>query len=414
MPRDLYDLGEIPRLGEVPRYMHAAVIRRERYGPPVKSIQLETVQVPPVGRGQVLVMVMAAGVNYNGVWAGLGTPADVIADRQKAGDPHDFHIAGSECSGVVWAVGEGVKQLRVGDHVIAGGVSWDESAPDIRLGADPTVSRSQRAWGYELNFGSFAQFTVVNEYQCHRKPPRLTWEEAGCFLAGGSTSYRQLLGWHPHTVRPGDPVLIWGGAGGLGSMAIQITKYFGGIPVAVVSSDEKADYCMRLGAHAVIDRREFDHWGRMPDFDDVPAYRDWLAGVRAFGRKFWDVLGERRSPRIVLEHPGKDTLPTSMYVCDRGGMVVTCAGTSGYNGDLDLRFLWMFQKRLQGSHAANVWQTAAIIDLVGRGHIDPCLSRVMPFEEIAAAHQLIHENNQPPGNLAVLVNAPRPGMRDLP
>jgi len=414
MTRELYGLGEVPPLGEVPRYMHASVIRRERYGPPTESMRIETVEVPPVGRGQVLILVMAAGINYNGVWAGLGTPADVIAARQKEGDPHDFHIAGSEGSGVVWAVGEGVSQVRVGDHVIVGGVAWDESAPDIRLGTDPTASRSQRAWGYELNFGSFAQFTVADEYQCHPKPAHLAWEEAGCFLGGGSTSYRQLFGWHPHTVRPGDPVLVWGGAGGLGSMAIQLTRFAGGIPIAVVSDDAKVDYCLRLGAHGVIDRRDFDHWGRMPDASDVDAYRAWLSGVRAFGRKFWEVLGERRSPRIVLEHPGRDTLPTSVYVCDRDGMVVTCAGTSGYNGDIDLRFLWMFQKRLQGSHAANVHQTASIIDLVGAGRIDPCLSMTLPFAEIDQAHQLVYENRQPPGNIAVLVNAPAPGLTDLP
>src|SRR5690606_27298754 len=123
MARELYELGEIPPLGEVPRRMYAGVIRQERYGPLMQSMQVETVEVPEVGRGQVLIMVMAAGINYNGIWAGLGTPADVIADRRRAGDPYDFHIAGSEGAGVVWAVGEGVKQLRVGDHVIVGGVA---------------------------------------------------------------------------------------------------------------------------------------------------------------------------------------------------------------------------------------------------------------------------------------------------
>ncbi len=414
MTRDLYELGEIPPLGEIPRYMHAGVIRPDRYGPPEKAMRVETVEVPPVGRGQVLVMIMAAGINYNGVWAGLGEPADVIAARRKAGDPHEFHIAGTEGSGVVYAVGEGVKHVKVGDHVIVGGLVWDEHAPDIRMGADPTTSRTQRAWGYELNFGTFAQFALAADYQCHPKPPHLTWEEAGSILGGGATTYRMLRGWHPHTVRPGDPVLIWGGAGSLGSMAIQLTHHLGGIPIAVVSDDAKIDYCKRLGARGVINRRDFDHWGRMPDASDVDAYQKWLSGVRAFGRKFWEVLGERRSPRIVLEHPGKDTLPTSVYLCDHGGMVVTCAGTSGYNGDIDLRFLWMFQKRLQGSHAANLRETAEVINLVGGGHIDPCLNATFPFAEIGDVHQLVYENRQPPGNVAVLVNSPAPGLKDLP
>lgn len=414
MPQDLYELGSIPPLGEVPRHMYAALIRPERYGLPQNAIKVEVVDVPPLGPGQVLVMIMAAGINYNGIWAGLGAPVDVIAARQKKGDPHAFHIAGSEGAGVVWATGEGATRFGVGEHVVLGSLKWDETADDIRLGTDPAVSTSQRAWGYELNFGTFAQFAVVDEYQLHPKPERLTWEQAGCYIAGGATAYRQLCGWPPHTVRPGDPVLVWGGSGSLGSMAIQLVDLLGGVPVAVVSSDDKAEHCLRLGARGVINRSEFDHWGRLPDHDDHAAYQDWLGGARAFGRRIWDVLGERRSPRIVFEHPGQDTLPTSLYVCDNGGMVVTCAGTSGYNGDVDLRFLWMFQKRLQGSHCANARETREVTNLMAAGKLDPCLSRTAPFADIAELHQLMYENAHPPGNMAVLVNAPEPGMTTLP
>ncbi|MEU4639498.1 crotonyl-CoA carboxylase/reductase [Micromonospora sp. NPDC023814] len=407
--QELHDLGTTAPLGEVPRFMHAALIRRSRYGQPAKAFEIEVVEVPPVGPKQVLVSVMAAGINYNGVWAALGAPADVIALRQKKGDPHDFHIAGTEGSGVVYAVGSEVTQFRVGDHVIFGGLQWNESAPDIRLGVDPTASRSQVAWGYESNFGAFSQYCLVDEYQCYAKPPALTWEGAGAMIGCAATAYRQLFGWHPHTVQPGDPVLVWGGAGGLGSMAIQLVSQFGGRPVAVVSSEAKAEHCRRLGAVGVIDRSEFDHWGRMPD-QDTPEYARWMAGVRAFGRKFWEVLGERRNPRIVFEHPGRDTLPTSVYLCDNAGMVVTCAGTSGYNGDLDLRFLWMHQKRLQGSHAANVRETAAMVQLAGAGRLDPCVTVAEPISEIGSLHQALYENRHEPGNMAVLIGASAPGQ----
>jgi len=168
------------------------------------------------------------------------------------------------------------------------------------------------------------------------------------------------------------------------------------------------------GAVGTIDRREFDHWGRLPDIDDADAFARWSQGARAFGRKLWDVLGERRNPAIVFEHSGEDTLPTSLFVCDNAGMVVICGGTSGYNADLDLRLLWMRQKRLQGSHYANRQQCAALNRLVAQGRIDPCLSEVFPFAAVGAAHQLMYENRHPPGNMAVLVNAPRPGLRELP
>lgn len=409
----LFELGELPPPGVVPDLMHASVIRPERYGPPEKAFRTEVVPVPALPPDKVLVMVMAAGINYNNVWAALGRPVDVIAQRTRLGDVDEFHIGGSEGSGVVWAVGERVRGLAVGDPVVLSACQWDESAPDIRLGADPMTSASQQVWGYERNYGSFAQFTVVDAYQCHPKPPNVTWEDAASFMLTGATAYRQLTGWPPHTVAPGDPVLIWGGAGGLGCMAIQLVRELGGRPIAVVSSPDRAEFCRRLGAHGVIDRNEFHHWGRLPDLADPDAFRDWLTGVRAFGARFWDVLGERRAPRIVLEHPGQDTIPTSIYLCDNAGMVVICGGTTGYHADVDLRFLWMRQKRLQGSHFANTQQCRAVVHLLGTGRIDACVSSVSSFADIGRAHQLMHDNEQPPGNMAALVNATRPGMTSL-
>jgi len=410
--KPIYAIGEHPPLGVVPERMHASVIRRERFGPPVHAFQMETLPVPRIGHRQVLVYVMAAGINYNNVWAALGKPVDVISARQKRGEPEEYHIGGSEASGIVWAVGPGVVDVAVGDRVVLSSCRWDEHARDIRHGRDPMASESQSVWGYEENFGSFAQFTCVEDYQVHRKPANLSWEQAAAYMLTGATAYRQLTHWAPHTVRPGDPVLIWGGAGGLGCMAIQIVAALGGRPVAVVSDEDKADYCRRLGAVGTINRLEFNHWGRMPDLDDAVAMADWTTGVRAFGKKFWQVLGERRNPRIVFEHSGESTIPTSMYVCDTDGMVVICGGTSGYMADVDLRFLWMRQKRLQGSHFANTQQCAAITELVARGLVDPCLSTTAPFEQVGNLHQMMYDNEHPPGNMAVLVNATQPGQKD--
>ncbi|MFF3911426.1 crotonyl-CoA carboxylase/reductase [Streptomyces sp. NPDC001848] len=413
MTKKLYELGEMPPLGDVPEKMYANLIRPERFGEPRKAFETEVIDTPRPGRGQVLVWVMAAGINYNNVWAGLGHPLDVIAARQKQGEPENFHIGGSEGSGVVFAVGEGVSGVSVGDEVVLSGGLWNEQGEDIRLGVDPTLSSSLRAWGYEANYGSFAQFALVSDYQCHPKPKNLTWESAAAFILTGATAYRQLFGWAPNTVKPGDPVLIWGGAGGLGSMAIQLVRNAGGIPIAVVSSEERAEYCRSLGAAGVIDRTRFSHWGRMPDLSDTAAYAAWMSEVRAFGRSFWEALGERRAPRIVFEHSGQDTIPTSMYLCDIGGMVTICGGTSGYAADVDLRFLWMRQKRLQGSHGFNPAQCRAVINLVASGLLDPCVSRVFDFDGIGEAHQLLHDNQQQPGNMAALVNAPRTGLTTL-
>lgn len=403
--KQIYPLGELPPLGTTPELMHAVVLRQERFGTPEQAFVVEEVPVPAVGPRQVLVHVMAAGVNYNAIWAASGKPVDVIARRQKLGVRENFHIPGSDASGIVWAVGPEVRSVKIGDEVVVSTTSFDPVAPDILLGTDQVSSTSIQIWGYETNYGSFAQYTLVEDYQCYPKPARLSWAQASCYMLCGGTAYRQLMGWPPNTVNPGDPVLIWGGGGGLGTMAIQIVRQAGGIPVAVVSNEVRAAHCLRFGAKGVIDRHEFSHWGRLPDLDDQAATNAWLEQARAFGRKFWEIVGERRGAKIVLEHPGEDTLPTSLYVCETGGMVVLCGGTSGVNGDVDLRFLWMRQKRLQGSHGASLKEYAAVNRLVAQGTLDPGLARVVPFAEAGELHGQLARNQTPPGNLAVLVGA---------
>ena len=230
----------------------------------------------------------------------------------------------------------------------------------------------------------------------------------------GATAYRMLMGWPPNTVKEGDVVLIWGGSGGLGSMAIQIVREMGGIPIAVVSSEEKFEYCMNLGAKGCINRKDFDHWGIMPHWTDDEAYGKWAKGARAFGAKIWEIVGERKSPAIVFDHPGEDTVPTSIFICDTGGMVAICAGTSGFNAVVDLRYLWMRQKRFQGSHFANDEQAGAFNQLVLDKRINPCLGQTYSFEEIGHTHQMMYEGRQPLGVMAALVSAPKAGLLDLP
>ena len=411
--KSLYELGEMPELGHVPEQMYAQVIRPQRFGEPNRAFEVEVVDTPRDLRpDEVLVYVMAAGVNYNNVWAGLGTPIDVTKNRPKDPwwpDESGFHIGGSDASGIVWAVGADVTDLAPGDRVVIHCGQWRREDPVVQSGKDPMYSPSFRIWGYETSWGSFAQFTRVQAHQCLPKPKPFSWEEAAAYMLVGATAYRMLEGWAPNTIERGDPVLIWGGAGGLGSMAIQIVRERGGIPIAVISSDDKVSFCEKLGAAGCINRKDFDHWGIPPHWTDEEGQAKWAQGARKFGKAIWDILGERRNPTIVFEHPGEDTMPTSIFVCDTGGMVVVCAGTTGYNAVSDLRYLWMRQKRLQGSHFANDEQATAFNDLVVAGKIDPCLTGTFGFDEIPTAHQLMYENRHPHGNMACLVNATERG-----
>lgn len=400
---DVVPVGQVPPVGVVPRRMHAQVVRQDRYGDPVTAFQPEVVDVPELAAGEVLVAVMAAGINYNNVWAATGQPVDQIAVRQRRGEPHDFHIGGSDASGIVYAVGDDVAGVNIGDRVVVHPGCWDGTGPWVRAGRDPMIAPSARIWGYDTNFGSFAQFTRVQAHQLLPKAEHLTWEQAAAPTLVGTTAYRMLHGWAGNTVTAGDVVLVWGGSGGLGTQAIQLAARAGALPVAVVSDPARGHYAEQLGALGWIDRRDYDHWGIPPRVDDTHAQREWSDQARRFGKQIWDIVGERKDPAIVFEHPGAATIPTSIFVCQPGGMVVICAGTTGFDAVVDLRYHWTRQKRLQGSHGTNDTQAHAYNDLVCSGAIDPCLGRVVDFDQIGAAHAAMARGEAVFGNLVARV-----------
>ena len=402
--KDLYAVGEMPPLGHVPAQMYAWAIRRERHGDPDKAMLVEVVDTPEIDAHEVLVLVMSAGVNYNGVWAALGTP---ISPFDGHGEP--FHIAGSDASGIVWKVGDKVKRWKVGDEVVIH-CNQDDGDDEECNGGDPMFSPTQRIWGYETPDGSFAQFTRVQAQQLMRRPAHQTWEESACYTLTLATAYRMLFGHAPHELRPGQNVLVWGASGGLGSYAIQLINTAGGNAIGVISDEDKRAFVMGLGAKGVINRKDFKCWGQMPTVN-TPEYKAWFNEVRKFGKAIWDITGKGNNVDIVFEHPGEQTFPVSVFLVKRGGMVVICAGTTGYNLTLDARYLWMHQKRVQGSHFANLKQASAANQLMVERRLDPCLSEVFPWDEIPAAHMKMLQNVHKPGNMAVLVQAPRTGLR---
>ena len=402
--KDLYAVGEMPPLGYVPKQMHAWTIRRERHGEPDKSMLVEVVDVPRIDSHEVLVLVMAAGVNYNGVWAALGTPISVF-DVHKA----PYHIAGSDAAGIVWKVGDKVKRWKVGDEVVVH-CNQDDGDDEECNGGDPMFSPSQRIWGYETPDGSFAQFTRVQAQQLMPRPRHLTWEESACYTLTLATAYRMLFGHHPHELKPGQNVLVWGASGGLGSFAIQLINTAGANAIGVISDESKRDFVMGLGAKGVINRKDFNCWGQMPTVN-TDAYKAWFGEVRKFGKAIWDITGKGNNVDMVFEHPGEATFPVSTFVCKKGGMVVICAGTTGYNLTMDARYVWMHQKRIQGSHFAHLKQAAAANKLMVERRLDPSMSEVFGWDDIPAAHMKMLRNEHKPGNMAVLVQAPRTGLR---
>src|SRR6188768_4534049 len=352
------DISQIATLdvepGELPPTMAAWVIREERFGEPLEAFQLEEMPVPEPGAFEVTVRVMAAGVNFNNVWAALGQPVSVFNSHPE----FDHHIGGSDASGIVWKVGEGVTRWQPGDEVV---VHCNQASyADVEVhGLDPLAAPSQQIWGYETTWGSFAQFTKVQAQQLLAKPQHLSWVESSAYGLTYFTAYRMLI--DRCKIQAGHNVLIWGAAGGLGVFATQLCKAAGANAVGVVSSAEKGELVKQLGAVDYIDRNEFK--GMMRTGKETPdEEKARFKESRAFAKHVKELLGGE--PDIVFEHVGQATFPTSVLTVKPFGKVVICGATSGFNLDFDVRYLWMKQKEIVGSHFANAWECKLANDLI--------------------------------------------------
>jgi crotonyl-CoA reductase len=375
---------------------------------PAKSLRLQEVASPVPGPGEALIAVMASAINYNTVWSAIFEPLPTFWFLRRygktgpAGARHDlpYHVVGSDLSGVVLRTGPGVFRWKPGDRVVAHCLHVDLESAD---GHDDTMlDPNQRIWGYETNFGGLAELSLVKATQLMPKPEHLTWEEAACSGLVNSTAYRQLVSRNGAQMKQGDVVLIWGAAGGLGAYATQLAVNGGALPVCVVSSREKAAVVRAMGVEAVINRTEEGY--RFWKDESTPNQSEW----KRFGTRVRELTGGEDAD-IVVEHPGRETFGASVFVARRGGTVVTCASTSGYDHHYDNRYLWMQVKRIIGSHFANYREAWAANRLIVKGLVHPTLSDVFPLHEAGKATAMIHRNAHQ-GKMGVLCLAPDQGL----
>ena len=373
---------------------------------PRKSLHVDDVPLPPLGPNECLVAVMASAINFNTVWTSIFEPLPTFvflerfAREGELGARHnlDYHVVGSDASAVVLKTGPGVTRWKPGDRVTVHCNYVDLEAPQGH--DDSMMDPGQRIWGFETNFGSLADISMVKANQLMPMPRHLTWEEAASPGLVNSTSYRMLVSPNGATMKQGDVVLIWGATGGLGGFAAQYVLNGGGIPVGVVSSPEKVELLKEVGVEHVIDRKAegYQFWD-----GDRPDQKEF----RRFGKKIRELAGE--DPDIVFEHPGRQTFGASVFVTKRGGKVVTCASTSGYEHTYDNRYLWMMLKSIIGSHFANykeAWEANRLIDL---GMIHPILSQTYALEDTAEAAYQVHQNLHK-GKIGIRVLAPEDGL----
>ncbi len=400
----------------LPDTMRAAFIRKadvdmfdglaSRDKDPRRSLHVDQVPLPPLGANEVLIAPMASAINFNTVWTSIFEPVPTFgflerfAREGELGARHDLdhHIVGSDAAGVVLRTGPGVTRFKPGDRVTVHCNYVDLEGPEGH--EDSMLDTSQRIWGFETNFGALADVAMVKANQLMPMPAHLTWEEAASLGLVMATSYRMLVGQNEARMKQGDVVLIWGATGGLGGFATQFVLNGGGIPVCVVSSPEKVALLEELGVEHIIDRKAegYSFWTD----NGEPDYGEY----RRFGGRIRDLVGE--DPDIVFEHPGRATFGASVFVAKKGGTIVTCASTSGYQHSYDNRYLWMNLKNILGSHFANYNEAWAANRLVAKGMIHPILSKTYPLEDVGEAAYQVHHNLHT-GKIGILVGATEEG-----
>lgn len=324
-----------------------AVLIEEFGGPEV--VQWKEVQDPKPKAQEVVVEVKAAGCNYNDVWARQGKPLQVALP----------HIFGSDFAGIVREVGSEVTRVKVGDEVL-------NHCGIPAMGA--LEGQEHMIWGFDNApmEGSHAQLAKIHEDNVLPKPKNVTWEEAASLPLVLVTVWRQLV--TRGGIRPNDYVLIWGAAGGIGSMAVQVCKLFGARAIAVASTDEKLEFCKRLGAEFTINRKTQD-----------------------VGEEVRKIVG-RRGVDIVFEHTGRATMALSLRLTRWGGKVVTSGATSGYEATIDLRHIFFRQIQLLGSTLGTVPELRQGLKAVVAGSIVPTIYRVLPLSEAAEAYRILEED----------------------
>jgi len=401
----------------MPESYRAAFVRREDIGmfegleteekDPRKSLKIGEVALPELAPDEAYVMIMASSINFNTVWTSIFEPLptfgflDRLGKESAWGARHalDYHVVGSDGAGIVLKTGSAVRSWKAGDKVTLHCNYVDDQDPSAH--DDSMQAANQRIWGFESNFGGLAEIAVVKANQLMPKPTHLSWEEAAINALCNSTSYRMLVSPNGADMTQGDNVLVWGASGGLGAYAVQYVMNGGGTPVGVVSSASKVALLNELGVDAVIDRK-------------AAGYKFWIdehtqdeSEWRRLGKDIRGLVGE--DVDIVFEHPGRQTMGASVFVAKRGGLIMTCAATSGYMIEYDNRHLWMKLKSIKGSHFANYREAWEANQLICDGKILPPLSAVYPLEEVGDAAYQVHKNLHE-GKIGVLCAAKEEGL----
>ncbi len=332
-----------------------AVIFNQHGGPEV--LQLADVPDPQFKANEVLIEVRACALNHLDVWVRSGLPGIKIPLP---------HILGDDIAGVVRAVGELVTWTRPGDEVmIQPGVSCGHCAECV-AGRD-NMCDEYDILGYRRD-GGYAELVAVPGVNVIPKPKALSWPEAAALPLVTLTAWHMLVA--RAKIQPGEDVLVQAAGSGVGSIGIQIAKLHGARVITTASSDEKLAKARELGADETINYTR----------------DDWPKEVRR--------LTKGRGVDVVFEHTGQETWPGSILSLKKGGRLVTCGATSGFDARTDLRHVFYRHLTILGSMMGSKSDLLAAMKFIESGQIRAVIDRTLPLAEARRAHELMEDRAQ--------------------
>jgi NADPH:quinone reductase-like Zn-dependent oxidoreductase len=333
-----------------------AIVFSEHGGPEV--LRYTEVAEPKIGPTEVLVRVRACALNHLDLWVRCGMPGIQIPLP---------HIPGSDISGEVARVGELVSRAKVGQKVLlAPGISCGQ-CPACSAGADNRCRKYTLFGGYLVD-GGCAEYVKSPEVNVIPIPGDLSFDEAAAVPLVFLTAWHMLIG--RAELMPGEEVLVLGAGSGVGSAAIQIAKLVGARVIATAGSDAKLQKAKELGADGVI------HHGKQNILGEVKR------------------LTDRRGVDVVFEHVGTTTWDMSVACLAPAGRLVTCGATTGFEAQVDLRFLFSRQLSLLGSYMGSRAELYTVLNLIGQRKLHAVIDRTMPLAQCAEAHALLERREQ--------------------
>jgi NADPH:quinone reductase-like Zn-dependent oxidoreductase len=329
-----------------------AVVFEQHGGPEVLEHRAD-VPEPAPGFGQVRVRVRAASVNFLDVWTRRGLPYKIEMP----------HILGNDAAGVIDAVGEGVTHLNAGDEVV---LSPGAGCNHCRacLEGDDMLCLQYDLFGLRKQ-GSYAEFMVAPARNVFPKPARLSFEEAASMPLVFLTAWHMLVS--RAALKAGETVLVVAAGSGVGIAATQIAKMLGATVIATASTDAKLEKARALGADETINHSS----------QDIGLEARRLTG--------------KRGVDVMIEHVGQATWEKSVAALARGGRLVTCGASSGFEGRTDLRALFGKSIALYGSYMGRLAEFDEVLKHVRSGRLKPVLDRVLPLSEARAAHEALEK-----------------------